>query len=123
MTTIINFKDEINNYLKDKFSGGFEKQYCFDREDILEKWGDDSMYYQDTSIQYIINTEDIPEKGDIEYFTNYSGSDKINKIFNKYNLWFDWENECIVGVYKVDDYYDTDDNDDDDTNQDKEENE
>ena len=103
------FKEEINNLLNE--DNDFIKQYCYDRDDMKKKWGDDYEYYKDTSIQYIIITEDIPEGGHIEYFSNYSGSEKINEILDKYNLWYDWENEAIASVYKVEDFYDTDEED------------
>ena len=99
MTNNIN---ECINELKEIFI--YENIYL--KEDYINnwRWSENSFYnkFGNNSL-FVISCEFIPRHEEdiinIHYDLNYWGSNKFNQILEKYNLKFDWVNNCSCVVF------------------------
>ena len=77
------------------------------KEDYIKNWGwsDNSFNDRFNNALFVINCEFIPKHEEdiininIHYDLNYWGSNKFNQILEKYNLKFDWVNNCSCVVF------------------------
>ena len=77
------------------------------KEDYIKNfgWSDNSFIDSFNNALFVINCEFIPKHEEdiininIHYDLNYWGSNKFNQILEKYNLKFDWVNNCSCVVF------------------------
>lgn len=82
------------------FKNGCEEVYFRDSEEdncITER------FEVNDKVICFICCEDRPSEHhevNLDYQEAYWGSQKLNEIFEKYDVYLEWENECIASVYK-----------------------
>ena len=64
-------------------------------------WHQLDREYQDYRGFFWLSAEEEGAEEWLDYWSNYSGSDKLNEILKKANLWFEWQNSAVGCVYSV----------------------
>ena len=76
---------------------------------------DDMKYLNNEYINYVQKHKDIlfiinceyeasPEESVLNYYTQYWGNKQFNELLNKYNLRYDYYDQCVAFIYNDYDY-------------------
>jgi len=89
--------DEELNHLSSKEKTAFLKLHKLGCP--VKIWFQLDPEYMDYRGLFWIDTEE-DEKGFLDYYDNYFGSEKMTKVLEKADLYFEWENSAVACVHK-----------------------
>ena len=93
-------KTELKNLFK--LEQAYFRDSNFDEDSYFKEILEENDYICLIFCQFSPRTQEEENNIHLHYNYNYWGSDKFNKILDKYNLMFEWYDTCIGVVFKPD---------------------
>lgn len=91
-------KEEINHMTPESIKAFIELKKLGCPVDI---WYQNKKGYQDYRGYFWIQAEDENAEIWLDYYSDYWGSDKLQKTLEKYGLHFEWQNSAVACVYEA----------------------